>query len=135
MKRYLLLFSLLFLLSACDKAPINGTIDGLWKLTSIHVTDGEIITPHRIFYAIYRHIVQISDKGTNGYGSYTGHFSKEDDELLIDRFVGIPQDAILAGHLRPFGINTPSTLFKKIKATSTTMVLQSDYATLHFKKF
>lgn len=135
MKRYLLLFSLIFIVTACDKAPINGTIDGLWKLTSIQITDGETVTPHRIFYAIYRHIVQISDKGENSHGSYTGHFSKEGDEIVIDRFVGIPQDAIMAGHLRPFGINTPSTLFKIIKTTSSTMVLQSDYATLYFKKF
>lgn len=135
MKKHLLTLTLLITLAACDKAPINGALDGFWKLTTIELATGQSLTPNRIFYSIYRHSIQLSDKSTNHYGTYNGHFANEDHYILIDRFAGITPDAILAGQLLPFGINAPATRFTPIKISSRTLILQSDYATLHFQKF
>ena len=61
-------------ISSCDKAPINGKLDGRWQLMTIEYTNGKIEECNRIYYSIQLHLVEISAKGGNG-GTHIGRFS------------------------------------------------------------
>ncbi|MDC7195075.1 lipocalin-like domain-containing protein, partial [Phocaeicola vulgatus] len=42
-------------ISSCDKAPINGKLDGRWQLMTIEYTNGKIEECNRIYYSIQLH--------------------------------------------------------------------------------
>ena len=64
-------------ISSCDKAPINGKLDGRWQLMTIEYTNGKIEECNRIYYSIQLHLVEISAKGGNG-GTHIGRFRSEE---------------------------------------------------------
>lgn len=135
--RQTLLFLLLLLgISSCDKAPINGKLDGRWQLMTIEYEDGRIEECYRIYYSIQLHLVEISDKGGKG-GTFIGRFSYKDDEVTMSDFRRRGQEEELAtlAELQTFGISLPLTHFKVEKATSEKLILKSDYARLNFRKF
>lgn len=135
--RQTLLFLLLLLgISSCDKAPINGKLDGRWQLMTIEYEDGRVEECYRIYYSIQLHLVEISDKGGKG-GTFIGRFSYKDDEVTMSDFRRRGQEEELAtlAELQTFGISLPLTHFKVEKATSEKLILKSDYARLNFRKF
>lgn len=135
--RQTLLFLLLLLgISSCDKAPINGKLDGRWQLMTIEYENGRVEECYRIYYSIQLHLVEISDKGGKG-GTFIGRFSYKDDEVTMSDFRRRGQEEELAtlAELQTFGISLPLTHFKVEKATSEKLILKSDYARLNFRKF
>lgn len=136
MKQILLFLLLLLGISSCDKAPINGKLDGRWQLMTIEYTDGEVEECYRIYYSIQLHLVEISDKGGNG-GTHIGRFSYKDDEVTMSEFRHRGDEEILSNlnELKPFGLNLPSNHLKVERATSEQLILKSDYARLTFRKF
>lgn len=136
MKQALLFLLLLLGINSCDKAPINGKLDGRWQLMSIEYADKSIKECHRIYYSIQLHLVEISDKGGKG-GTFIGRFSYKDDEVTMSEFRRRGQEEELAtlAELQTFGISLPHTNFKVEKATGEKLVLKSDYARLTFRKF
>lgn len=135
--RQTLLFLLLLLgISSCDKAPINGKLDGRWQLMTIEYEDGRIEECYRIYYSIQLHLVEISDKGGKG-GTFIGRFSYKDDEVTMSDFRRRGQEEELAtlAELQTFGISLPLTHFEVEKATGEKLILKSDYARLNFRKF
>lgn len=135
--RQTLLFLLLLLgISSCDKAPINGKLDGRWQLMTIEYEDGRVEECYRIYYSIQLHLVEISDKGGKG-GTFIGRFSYKDDEVTMSDFRRRGQEEELAtlAELQTFGISLPLTHFKVEKATGEKLILKSDYARLNFRKF
>ena len=135
--RQTLLFLLLLLgISSCDKAPINGKLDGRWQLMTIEYEDGRVEECYRIYYSIQLHLVEISDKGGKG-GTFIGRFSYKDDEVTMSDFRRRGQEEELAtlAELQTFGISLPLTHFEVEKATGEKLILKSDYARLNFRKF
>lgn len=135
--RQTLLFLLLLLgISSCDKAPINGKLDGRWQLMTIEYEDGRVEECYRIYYSIQLHLVEISDKGGKG-GTFIGRFSYKGDEVTMSDFRRRGQEEELAtlAELQTFGISLPLTHFEVEKATGEKLILKSDYARLNFRKF
>lgn len=136
MKQILLLIFLVLSISSCDKAPINGKLDGRWQLMTIEQEDGSVTECYRIYYSIQLHLVEISDKGGKG-GTYIGRFSYEDDKVTMSEFRhrGNEEELATLPELKPFGINLPMTHFKVEKASGDKLILKSEYARLSFRKF
>lgn len=136
MKQIFLLIWLLLGISSCNKAPVNGKLDGRWQLMTIENADGDIEECYRIYYSIQLHLVEISDKGGKG-GTFIGRFSYEDDEVTVSEFRhrGNEEELATLAELKPFGLYSPITHFKVEKATGDKLVLRSDDARLSFRKF
>lgn len=58
MKQILLFILFMLGISSCDKAPINGKLDGRWQLMTIEYTNGKIEECNRIYYSIQLHLVE-----------------------------------------------------------------------------
>lgn len=136
MKQILLFIFLLLGISSCDKAPINGKLDGRWQLMTIEYENGSMTECNRIYYSIQLHLIEISAKGGNG-GTFIGRFSYKDNEVTMSEFRRRGNEEALAGlkELEVFGMNSFLTHFKVEKATSEKMILKSEYARLAFRKF
>lgn len=136
MKQILLFVLLMLGISSCDKAPINGKLDGRWQLMTIEYSDGTIEECNRIYYSIQLHLVEISNKGENG-ATHIGRFSYKDDEVTMSEFRHRGDEEILttSKELKPFGLNQPVNYLKVETATSQRLILKSDYARLTFRKF
>lgn len=136
MKQILLFIFLLIGISSCDKASINGKLDGRWQLMTIEYEDGSTTECNRIYYSIQLHLVEISAKRGNG-GTFIGRFSYKEDEVTMSEFRCRGNEEELAGlkELEIFGINAPLTHFQVEKATGEKMILKSNYARLTFRKF
>ena len=93
-------------ISSCDKAPINGKLDGRWQLMTIEYTNGKIEECNRIYYSIQLHLVEISAKGGNG-GTHIGRFSYKGDEVTMSEFRhrGDEEKLTTLNELKPFGLN------------------------------
>lgn len=136
MKQTLLFLLLMLGISSCDKAPINGKLDGRWQLMTIEYSDGAIEECNRIYYSIQLHLVEISNKGQNG-ATHIGRFSYKDDEVTMSEFRHRGDEEILttSKELKPFGLNQPVNYLNVETATSQRLILKSDYARLTFRKF
>lgn len=136
MKQILLSFLLLLATTACEKASINGKLDGRWQLMSISYANGTTENCDRIYYSIQLHLIEISNKGNNPC-TFIGRFSYKDNEVTISEFRnrGNEQEFASLSELSQFGLNRPITTFLVEKVTSKQLILKSDYATLTFRKF
>lgn len=127
--------SLLLAMTACDKQPINGKLDGMWKLTTIEYNDGSIEESNGIYYRIQLHTVMIDDR-RSGAGNFIADFSSENGVTIsrlrdVNNIEAIPNEEML----KPLGLNSPDTHFTVEKLTGKHMILKSDYARLTFLKF
>ena len=122
-------------MTGCAKAPVNGKLDGMWKMTGMEIKHtGEIREPERIFFCIELHSIEVSDKGGNA-GTFIGYMEKRGNEMMVERFVdgtGVLEDD---ERLKPFGMNRLKTDFNIEHVTDNRLVLSSDYARLSFKRF
>lgn len=126
---------LLLTITACDKQPINGKLDGMWKLTTIEYNDGSIEESNGIYYRIQLHTVMIDDRRGSA-GNFIADFSSEDG-VTISRLRKtndvdtVPDEETL----KPLGLNSSDTHFTVEKLTGKHMILKSNYARLTFLKF
>lgn len=128
----------------CDKKwPINGNLDGNWQLMSVETKADEVKTDcHRMYIGIQLHMIELKDLGDNGYKSFFGEFSYNEDEniVIIKNLKGKNstsdngQQANIKD-LNPYGINAQETVFKVIKADGKDLILESDYARLTMRSF
>lgn len=138
-----ILAAMLFM-NGCSKAPINSTIEGLWRLEYfITKEDNARHDCERLFYGITRYVVEVSEKqGTHGYGSFIGRFEYRNDETQVvmkefkQRYsTGDNGIDATPEQLMPFGLNATHTVFDVVEAKGKKLVLESNYATLTFSKF
>lgn len=142
--RKTILIYFVFALCGCAKAPIRSDVEGFWKLERFFVlSTGETITCNRLYYSITRMVTEVSDKGSNGFGSYISRtFYENDKTVLVLKDFKIRnangdtgEDASLEGLLH-FGINSQKeTKFNIVNCNGKIMTLQSEYACLELKKF
>lgn len=139
-------FMLLMLLItwSCDKKwPINGNLDGYWQLMTVETkADGVKTDCNRMYMGIQLHMIELKDLGGNGYKSFFGEFSYDEDQniVVIKNLKGkssTSDNGQLANikDLNPYGINAQETIFKVVKADGKTLILESDYARLTMKSF
>lgn len=139
-------FMLLMLLITwgCDKKwPINGNLDGYWQLMTVETqADGIKTDCDRLYMGIQLHMIELKDLGGNGYKSFFGEFSYDEDQniVVIKNLKGkssTSDNGQLANikDLNPYGINAQETIFKVVKADGKTLILESDYARLTMRSF
>lgn len=128
----------------CDKKwPINGNLDGYWQLMTVETkANGTKTDCHRMYMGIQLHMVELTDLGGNGYKSFFGEFSYDEDQdiVIIKNLKGknaTSDDGQLAAipDLNSYGINAQETVFKVVKADGKTLILESDYARLTLRSF
>lgn len=90
MKRILLLLVVPFILASCEKAFINGELDGMWKLHSVETADS-VSYPANIRYSFQRHLVMLGEYYDEGFPDfYMAEFDKKGNELVMFKFCKYP---------------------------------------------
>lgn len=134
-------------LSACDKLPENGDLDGYWQVTEVQFCrDGvyDSIVPmkeEKIFWAVQLKLISITGI-SNGESSETlCRFSHEGGQLWITsmyihkRSEDILIDDNTFSALRPTGIDGNQAQFQIEALDGGKMQLKSDFARIIFRKF
>lgn len=153
----LLLATLLFTASGCEKEPINRDVEGFWRLEKFTTrADGQTTRPERLFVSIQVWVVRLGNLDTSttpdgssdhtggdpsGAGTYTGRYAYSEAEGTVRMWdfsttkePGVP-NYVAAEHLKPYGIGSTDTTFRILEADGHRLVLQSDYATLYLTRF
>ena len=123
----LLLF--LFLVVSCQKADDNGELGGFWKLLDIeYVASGDKIDcrENSFFMAVQLDLMQL-----RGNGSHYARFQHRGDSLFI-QMIGADADEQL---LASMGMDGQEQRFYVRKLTDKSLVLESLYSVLSFRKF
>lgn len=139
MKKILLIFSIILLtLSSCDKAFVNGDLDGMWRLERV-VYDGEDIVPQRIYYSFQRHIVMFGKYYEEASPFlYMANFSYEDGVLSMDTFKEYPgiEDVCDAAALESMYIYSPEgVVFSVEKLNESNLIMSTDDRVYYFRKW
>ena len=95
----LLLATLLFTASGCEKEPINSDVEGFWRLESFTTrADGRTTRPERLFVSIQLWVVRLGNLpaattpgGSTGHtsgdpsgaGTYTGRYAYSEEEGTV----------------------------------------------------
>ncbi len=139
MRKILFLFSIILLtLSSCDKAFVNGDLDGMWRLEKI-TGDGGDIFPQRVYYSFQRHIVMFGEYYTEGTPHlYMGNFNCEGGTITMNGFKEYPgiADVCDAVVLERFGIYNPAGVTFDIDLLNgNTLVMNADGRVYYFRKW
>ena len=135
----LFIISIVFLLAACDKMPMNGNLDGMWQLMAIqdNVTDGvSNVKNSRLYYSFQLHLVELNNNEAFAYFSH-----RNDSIVMYDWCYGNSDDNSVnvkmtdATALNKFGLYELRDSFRVEVLTSEKMQLRSRKATLSFRKF
>lgn len=130
-------------LHSCKKAPINSDIEGHWQLLEFTTkADGVTHECQRIYYSIQLWVVEVAEKGgpqelTPFRGRYKYDKTANTISMTDMSTYDVPSLSRPAEveELLPYGLNNVNTTFEVISIEKHWMTLESDYATLRFKKF
>lgn len=131
----LFIISIVLLLAACDKVPMNGNLDGMWQLMAIqdNVTGGvSDVKTNRLYYSFQLHLVEL------GNAEFYAHFSHQNDSIVMYDWCdgsAVNNKITDATALNKFGLYELRDSFKVEVLTSEKMQLRSRKATLSFRKF
>ena len=118
-----LLFALASITS-CQKASINGDLDGMWQLMKIEKKDKPAEVPTQLYYCIQLHMVQLQ-----GSKVCHGTFNYQNDSIhIVIRNCQIRDVAA-------YGMNDTIQSFCIENLSSKQLTLNSTYARLQFRKF
>lgn len=134
MKRFLFILSLILMMISCDKPPINGDLDGMWKMTLIKYSNGEEMAPKRIFFCIERNCIELNNKGESPC-NYIGRMNKESDIITIDNVKDSNGNIKDIDKLKQFGIFEMPAKFDIEKLNSSKLIIKSKDCILYFTKF
>lgn len=138
-KRDGVILSLLFIVTACDKVPINGNLDGMWQLMAVQdnaTGSASDVKSSRLYYSFQLHLVEL------GNAEFYAHFSHRNDSIVMydwcygnsdDNSVNVKMTDATA--LNKFGLYELRDSFKVEVLTSEKMQLRSRKATLNLRKF
>lgn len=129
MKMLYALLLFLFLVVSCQKADDNGELGGFWKLLDIeYVASGDKIDcrENSFFMAVQLDLMQL-----RGNGSHYARFQHRGDSLFI-QMIGADADEQL---LASMGMDGQEQRFYVRKLTDKSLVLESLYSVLSFRKF
>lgn len=128
----------------CEKAP-SSDIEGHWQLLEFTtIEDNEVHECERIYYSIQVWVVEVAEKqGSLDLKTLQGRYSYDEEANTVSMTDMSTYDSdnpgtpVLAevSELEPYGLNSVNTVFDVISVDRHSMVLESDYARLTFKKF
>lgn len=128
LKIVFLLFASLFAAS-CQKADDNGYLGAFWKLLEVeHHADASKsdLRQQSLFMAVQLNLMQFS-----GEGLHYARFQHCGDSLFIQMIGGDADKKLLDS----FGMNGQEQRFFIKCLNKNSLILQSEYSTLRFKKF
>ena len=144
-RRCVLCLWLLALVAGCDKAPMNGDLDGMWQLLREEKTDTLMdVKADGIYVSFQLHTVQFDAYGESRqyYGTFTHSgdtlryttlchasslsSSSDDDELVTQSELA---------SLAPWGVYSLEPVYAVLRLSDEHLTLQSDSSTLYFRKF
>lgn len=139
----LTLILFLLIIFGCKKATVDKEIEGFWQLTEFTtLSDNTTHKCSRIYYSIQLWVVEIAEKGGNlklvpFIGRYK--YNELNDSLSITDIstYDLPEYSRPASReeLLPYGLDNVNSYFKVIEKGNGKLVLKSDYATLHLRRF
>lgn len=115
---------------SCNKAPINGKLDGQWQVMSIENADGTVSTPDRHYYCFNLHIAQLTSVGAGGYSA---NMVYDDSVIALDFPYNKSEQQIKA--LAAWGIDANPVNLKVVTLTSKKLVMQTATTTITCRKF
>ncbi len=132
-------------LFSCDKVPMNGDLDGMWKLTSIQVlSDVRDTREPATFMCIQLHLTEWRRERAQ----YFSHFTHEGDSLFFYDFAHaslhrsqaddnkwITAAEMESGQMDAWGIHNLDARYKVRELDGEALVLQKNDTILFFKKF
>lgn len=139
MKKFYFIISIVFILIACDKVPMNGNLDGMWQLMTIEDnTTGSVsnVKNNRLYYSFQLHLVELNNNEA------FAHFSHRGDSIIMydwcygnseGNSVNVKMTDVIA--LNKFGLYELTDSFKVKALTNEKMQLRSRKTTLSFRKF
>jgi len=138
-KFYFIIILIAFIVTACDKVPMNGHLDGMWQLMAIQDnTAGSVsdVKTNRLYYSFQLHLVELNNNEAFAHFSHRG-----DSIVMYDWCYGNSDGNSVnvkmtdAAALNKFGLYELRDSFKVEVLTSEKMQLRSRKATLSFRKF
>ncbi len=150
MRNYSLITIFLLLLTGCSiETSDNGVLDGRWQLMEINYFDGsnrKVETKEQlIFWDIQYKLISIHSMSGKLHDSLTEEslcrFNYTKDSLKLSDFYRHFREADqkiddpLTTYFQKTGINGINANFAVLHLDSKSMLLQSDYAKLSFRKF
>lgn len=142
-----IILPILFLasISSCDKMPMNGDLDGMWQLMSEETSDSTTdLKSTRHYISFQLHTAQFSTLSNTR--CFYSRFIHEGNTLQFvtictnstnatpnDDNVPISADSIQ--QLNSWGIYELDPIFSVVTLNSSTLILESAYSRLHFRKF
>lgn len=131
----LFIISIVLLLTACDKMPMNGNLDGMWQLMAIQnnaTSNVSDVKDSRLYYSFQLHLVQLNS------GDAYAHFSHLNDSIVMYDWCkgNLNNDKITDPTiLNKYGLYELRDSFRVEVLTHDKMQLRSRKATLSFRKF
>ncbi len=136
------LLTSVLVLVGCQKEAINPDIEGQWQLLEFTTkADNQVHKCERIYYSIQLWVVEVAEKqGPFELTPFRGRYNYDEASNTItmtDMSTYSPENSVPAEvwQLEPYGLNSVNTTFNVISVDSHSMILESDYAILKFKKF
>ena len=129
MKMLYALLLFLFLVVSCQKADDNGELGGFWKLMDIeYAVSGDKVDcrENSCFMAVQLDLMQL-----RGNGSCYARFHHRGDSLFIQMIGADAEEQLLAS----MGMDGQEQRFYVRKLTDKSLVLESLYSVLSFRKF
>lgn len=131
-------FIILLSLSACDKAFINGDLDGMWRLERVEKGSEEFL-PRNIYFSFQRHIVMFGRYYAEETPFlYMGNFAHEGGRITMNGFKEYPgiddvcDEAVLESL---FIYNAAGEVFDVEHLNKESMVLAAGERVYYFRKW
>lgn len=125
-------FLLTVIFGGCQKAPINGDLDGYWQVMKVTPEPTEEIITTRMYMSIYMHTVQLNY--VTGGGWNVGNIKYEGKTLSMDFPYAVDNEVALT-MMRQYGINSNPVVFTIEKLTKDKLVLRDGDTVVELRKF
>ena len=145
MTRYIYTTICCLILSACNKLPKNGDLDGMWQIT--YIEHNGIITNvknYRLYISFQLDLFQLTSAQNDKI--YYGYFNRENDNIIFkqisdmaEEHPDIPDNYPITQEnislIKPWGFYVLQDTFNIEKITKEIMILRSKYAHISYRKF
>jgi len=140
-----ILVAIVFMLTGCDKLPINGDLDGLWQLMEIKQGDDiKEVKTDRLYCSFQLHMFMLGDDGHPR--GYFGNFEHEGNTMRFynftyrsdytqesnyDKFMSYDKDKSV---ISPWGFYSTDCTFDVVKLNSSELILQHENLIIKYRK-
>lgn len=115
---------------SCNKAPINGKLDGQWQIMSIETADGVMKPEGQYYYCFNLHIAQLNSVG---HGVHTANMIYEGSEIHLDFPYSRDENSLKS--LSAWGVDSNPVTLKVIRLTSSQLVMETATTVITCRRF